>query len=202
MKRKNPKYWVSEHVDVNVRPKIITKYPFVFTMHHSFVAYFNSVQLFNYKPEQNSRIIMFEPYVHRLPFVNVVDFKTLACLHGQLIDELGYPIDIDDWLAHLEYEEWFESLEGTYAGYYAPYGLASTLEYFSKVESLIKAYYGYEETPKVTKALDGYIEPLYNPWQQAKQPTLANPKPPEFPKWVVFVILIAVLACSNQFLFN
>lgn len=190
MRNNNPKYWETATVDINVRP-VTENVAFLFNAYKSWVAYLNSVNLLpnDYLAADNKPICLyFENPTSNLA-IQVYEFKTLACIHGQLVDELGYRIPLVDWLAHLEWAVYLNKTGRTPPFNKLPKCTWRTVEDIARILTEFKWN---SKTPTVHIG-DFYDEPVA---------VATSPKPPKIPTWLVALILVAVLAIASHAMFG
>ena len=191
MRNNNPKYWETATVDVNVRPYVEPLVNFTMYATKAHLAYLENLYQGKYSTSALGLYLGWYVNGHDNP-IHVPNFKTLACIHGQLVDDLGYRIPLVDWLAHLEYEEYLDSLSEI------PIGLPqiklpkcimlSDKEIDQMLSDFVKSWKEYH-----IHVGDFYDEPVA---------VATSPKPPKIPTWLVALILIAVLAIASHALFG
>lgn len=187
--KNNPKYWETATVNINVRPVKPTQSYLVF-LNKSNASYLRDI----YQTD-----CIFITYTEcafshaSFKFVTVRDFKTLACIHGQLVDDLGYRIPIEDWLAYLEYEVSVQRL---------------TLPYSAKIKP---THVGdHWEMPKCCGVSNlAEAKELWDKFNAVQERSfrgsvadIASPKPPKIPTWLIALILVAVLAIASHTMFG
>ena len=193
MRNNNPKYWETATVDINVRP-IVTQAYFLINTYKSWVAYLNDLHGFPsaFIIADNKPMILYTDASRAEYVITVKDFKTLACIHGQLVDDLGYRIPLKDWLDHLKYEEYLDSLADIPIG--VPQGKLPKCTMLSDkdVEQMLSDFV------KGRKAYHIHIDDFYD----EPVAVATSPKPPKIPTWLVALIVISVLAIASHAMFG